>query len=482
MRVLDQLPWDVPVAVRRSAFVPLDPWAERYNREVDPAAMGPFGYRGAESEVALCDQQSCADVNVALRLGSGRAAFVEGAYVKGVGRTPLCAGWASGRDPLHASGHLLASGAVHELLATAYLRGRGADDAIVPCASVLVRPLDRRLAGFADHAFAGAPAGAIAPCDRALQALTVKRGRFSRWSNLHWLAHQLTPRMGVAPLFWAMNRVLPGAGTAPERLADRLGAALHQGLACFRRYLAAGIFWGSFHNNVALDGRFVDLEVPAVLGGPTLGVLGPDRGPTLQPTGAELIGCAGLEAIAYLEQARAFVEALTARLGWIADRAGGAPREFTRAFLGRLGAATAETPIGSPERGEAVVVAWLAALVADDPAAVEVARRLVRARASAGAHGPARATAPCEVVFDRVDAELPAAEPGRPLALYLPRGAREPDAARSRRARWSAAVRHVVGAAEPDELLARLHAARATLAASDPITEERTDARRARTE
>ncbi|HEX9943664.1 MAG TPA: hypothetical protein VGG03_16765, partial [Thermoanaerobaculia bacterium] len=110
-------PWQVPVPLRRSDFVPFDRRHARLNVEVDLAAIATFSSTRRcvpPEDLLYCDLQVDPDASWPRRLGSGRSGFHRGWYLKGIGRTPLAANWNLPLERVHNSGFLLASAAIRE--------------------------------------------------------------------------------------------------------------------------------------------------------------------------------------------------------------------------------------------------------------------------------------------------------------------------------------------------------------------------------
>src|SRR5262249_42246122 len=105
----------------------------------------------------------------------------------------------------------------------------------------------------------------------------------------------------------------------PSRFAAALTAGIERGFQNCRRYMAAGVHWGVVDNNFTADGRFLDLEVPVVLGGPAFGVLQKNARPEAVSAASRWVG---LEAVGYAHTVRLFVEDALARLKFlVASRA-----------------------------------------------------------------------------------------------------------------------------------------------------------------
>jgi AraC-like DNA-binding protein len=285
--------WMIPVPVRASRFVPLAREHARFNVETFPGGIGPFGAhdgRAPLSDVLYCDLQDNPDISFRGRLGSGRTGVYGGKYLKGVGRTPLAGNWADPEDLCHHTGHLRASSAVREYLISVYLEARGCGDAINRCEGVLLAPRAEALRGYLvgrDRERAcGSGDGGANPwrSDLSLQALTVKPADFTRYSNLIWLANHLdfyrcrgeattSFTRFLVELAHALDPTRPLDQTTPESIAAAFVRSVDRGLDALRRFWSLGISWGSLHNNFSVDGRFLDLEAPVVLGAPLLGII-----------------------------------------------------------------------------------------------------------------------------------------------------------------------------------------------------------------
>jgi hypothetical protein len=328
--------WTVPIPVKRSQFAAMDPSHDRYNVETDLAAIGAFSLTAnPPAEDALyADLQTLPRGNVWRRLGSGRAGFYQGAYLKGMGRTSLAGNWADAEDRYHSSGHLLPSAAVREYLVSRALAALDEDAAIVPCTGLLVRELDAPIDSFL-HAMLPEAEGRFADIDRRMQAITVKKADFARFSNFVWALDHIGRRDEIADVMFRVHATLlppgarpdTGASSSPEAIAAALASAIERAVDGFASYARAGVFWGSFTNNFTADGRFLDLEVPMALLQPFFGIVGEgERGLSRD--------WAGLEVLSYLRQAAAFVTWLVDRLSFLACHVlGGIAHEFAAALV-----------------------------------------------------------------------------------------------------------------------------------------------------
>lgn len=323
-------PWSTPVPLVAADFEPLHEQHRDWCVRTDLAALPPFGVAGiddAELTVGFADFQLPARYPVARRLGSGRAVFVEGKYIKGVGRTQLAANWADSSDVLHSSGHMYTSGAIREYLVSRYLEARGLGDVIVGCEGLALRPLPARF-GEALRAHAEQIGVVLAPADACMQALTFKPANFARLSNFLWLAThahgELDEVIHMALAlhhFCAPTAELELESCTPSAIASRLAAAVAQTRRNFERFFAAGIYWGSFTNNVTIDGRFLDLELPTFLCEPMVVALAPHQKRLgLADTSAPVYRWFGAELIDAAESLACGVARLRTRLAELAQR------------------------------------------------------------------------------------------------------------------------------------------------------------------
>jgi hypothetical protein len=313
-------PWTIPVPVAPSTFRALRQAHAGCNVEVDLGAIGAFFAPRAE-RIAHADFQLLPDGQPRGRLGAGRAVYYRGHYLKGVGRTPLAANWRLPGDRRHASGHLLPTAAIREYLVSRYVEARGAGDSIVPSTGILLRRLPSGGRAAVLRSLPRPFQVPLSPLDVRFQAISVKPDDFARPSNFTWALHQLEPlHRQVGELALAMHgyfdpriEISPAACT-PRSMVEALAAALVRGFTNCGRYLAAGVHWGFIDNNFSADGRFLDLEVPVVVGPGVFGVVQYDRAATPTRAGDHWIG---LEALGFARRARLFVEDLRARLDFL---------------------------------------------------------------------------------------------------------------------------------------------------------------------
>jgi hypothetical protein len=455
--VAEEEPWTIPVPVRSSTFVALHRADAAYNVEVDLGAVGAF-FASPAKAVGFADFQLLPDGVSRGRLGAGRALQYRGHYLKGVGRTPLAANWRLSDDARHASGHLFPSAAARELLVSRYAAAHGLADAIVPCTGLLVRPLPARARA---EVRASLPPGPVPAIDLRLQAISVKPGGFARLSNFTWALHQLeAAHRQLGELSLAMQRHLDPTATVaprectPRTVMDALARAIDRGFANFERYFAAGIHWGYIDNNLTADGRFLDLEVPAVLGGAALGVH--DDGPPgpRRASGRRV----GLDAHDNGRRVRIFVEDLESRLRFL-EGSCALQHPLVRRFAGALADELARAlPRSHPVRSSRALARWTEASLTRALALGATARRRLRAtiaarqrfvdeQVDAGLDGEVR----------EVDLEIAIHAPGvqrrfRQPAWAPPASAASLEAA----ARYNAALIAVDATRSADELLGEL--------------------------
>jgi hypothetical protein len=338
----DSCPWSVPVPVVASRFVSLHPAHAELN--VQTAPLPAFGSRAEAwptESLLYADLQTMLYSQISGRLGSGRAGFYRGWYLKGVGKTPLAANWNRG-DHLHCSGHMSASSAIREYVASLYLQDQGCGGSIVPCEGVLFAELDPDLRGYHDNLYGARPEAVVPPVDHHLQAISVKSGAFARQTNFIWLLHHLSPAnldhgSTSLPRFCElMAAALGGDATdsealTPDRLIGMFGAAVSAALEHFRVWFECGVWWASFANNFTLDGRFLDLETPALLGGPFAGYMSPTGSGSRRRSSV-----VAFEQLTFIAQTRMFCIEAVRILGNLPRYFTPIEREFGAALAGEI--------------------------------------------------------------------------------------------------------------------------------------------------
>lgn len=277
MKPKDERPWTIEMPVRKSQFKPLLAKHLAFNIEADLSAMSGYAYKKKNQKERLnlhSDFQSDPMVETFPRLGAGRAGYYKDHYIKGVGRTLLTANWNWGADTLHHSGHLRACAATRELLVSDYLQAKGLQHLIVPCEGILVKPLDTKLKGFYEVVTEG-KVQLIKPADLKFQALSLKSSAFARYTNFCWLVDNRTSRPELVRTFMKFFEYYlnPNQTSKNETLREKLENSISTLNRNFQSCVEIGLNWNAYHNNFAMDGRFIDIEGPLILGGPFLGNL-----------------------------------------------------------------------------------------------------------------------------------------------------------------------------------------------------------------
>lgn len=460
----------LPVAMKRSNFVSLHPTDAHCNVEVDPAGAGAY-FAPRPELLGHADHQLICDGNTRGRLGSGRAVFFRGRYLKGVGRTPLAANWCVAGEERHSSGHLLPTAAAREYLVSRCLESLGCGDAIVACTGLLARPLppggNRAVMASMPHPLDEE----MADIDLRCQAISVKRGGFARLSNYTWSLHHLEGRadhLGELTLRFH-RRLCPEAHVAeedctPRRFVADLEAAIERGFDNCRRFLAAGVSWGFVDNNFVADGRFLDLEVPVVLGGATFGMLSNTRSPAGVRAGSRW---AGLEVVGFAHNVRLFLADLRARLSFlIAVPVLYAPivRRFAAAIVRELDRVFTASHIARSPRA---LARWTEQMVGDalalGPGARRRLRELVAARVRYFAANVDCDLGPMALHVESV--RLAQYIPGMRLYFHRPDWVPPlPAEALERAARWNTGLEIVDGAHSLDDWFACIRQAGQALA------------------
>lgn len=325
------LPWNAPVPVRPADFVSLHPEHAELAVQTDLGAIDAFGVAAdSQDDLLWSDVQVSGNQTVGRRFGSGRSGNYRGHYLKGIGRTTLAANWTAAGDAYHGTGHMFASAAVREYVSTCVLAAQGASDTIVGCEGVLVRELEPGLREGLRRFEAQNPAP-LPEVDRRLQAITVKDGRFARWSNLNWMLLASGPTAPRLANWIYLTELYAGEPHGPLPDPDRVGpasmvraldGAARRAADHFVRFARCGVNWGSFANNFTLDGRFLDLEVPLLYPAPFLGtfVFLPGRESDAVPQDLATL-LPGAEVFELSFQVRVAVSSLVHRLRFLAETA-----------------------------------------------------------------------------------------------------------------------------------------------------------------
>lgn len=463
--------WHAPVPVKAGRFTALHSRHQIFNVQTDLSQIDTFGTTPTTPEEALwADLQLNPDCNGLGRLGSGRAGVYRERYLKGMGRTTLAANWLDSGDRYHNSGHQLTSAAVREYLVSVLLDALGIADSIVPCEGVLVGPIDPRLDGFLATTFIDDDTNVqcFLPPDSTCQAVSIKGAEFARASNILWLLAQVGLDNGAIQLphvFSALAHHLPArptSATTARAVVARLGAAVERGLQHFKTYLEHGIYWGSYHNNITLDGRFLDLEVATILGGPTLAVV-TGKLKSGQRSGLEqgdLRQCAGLEVVHYVHHMRAFIRLLGRMLGMILDEhrtLTPSTREYAVQFLDALKEQfSPQHLLESDDKLTQLIMSWTTESCGLDAATQAIVKRLVAQRLRSGSE-------PLAAPFAMTETTLVAVEPCFVPQLYTLAGAPWSSENRDRANEFSECLRLPFEETDPDRVLSAVHAAEARI-------------------
>jgi hypothetical protein len=327
-------PWNVPVPVRPSSFVPLFKRDWRFNVQVQLGRIGAFRATTRPlGDVLYADLQDNPDGSLAGRLGSGRAGIYCGRYLKGVGRTSLAANWNEASDLAHNSGHLPASSGIREYLVSVYLEAKRAAHIVNPTRGILVKPSTKSLRPMFAAQLRALRASRdsesdVWRADCALQTLTVKDANFARYSNFVWLLNHLefSPQSMVRfDEFFVLllDRLEPwkvGSKSVPEpsMVVDALDATIERAFDYFYTAWRLGISWGTMQNNFSIDGRVLDLESPVILGAPLVGVIGDSPSDTCFAP-SRMSGSGLFDVVSYVRHARAAHKYLHRRMAMILE-------------------------------------------------------------------------------------------------------------------------------------------------------------------
>jgi hypothetical protein len=351
---IPQYPWFVPQPIKESSFVSLHPAHQKFNVEIDLAKVGAFSNQKKSTkrtELLYSDLQSNADINVAMRLGSGRSGVYLDHYLKGMGRTTLAANWNVTADLYHSSGMLLASSGVREYLLSRYLASLGKSHLINPCTGLLMKKLPK---GFDDHlknVFRARPSERPTPLPQAdanLHAISVKSGKFARFSNFTWwlcnFPQENHPHgSGIGDFFELFYLALLGfpeknADPDPKMIAETFAKTVSQTITHFLEAWELGISWGSLHNNFTMDGKYLDLETPTLLPFQIVGTFGFKKNNLKNVEKISIDSPThlhGFEVIFYIRQLQAFLLFLRSRMDFFlkAGVVDAREKEFIQEFL-----------------------------------------------------------------------------------------------------------------------------------------------------
>ena len=383
-------PWIVASPLKPSRFVAQRAEHAKFNVQTDPAAIAAFGgmrERADLDALLFSDLQTQTGFHEYGRLGSGRTGYYRGAYLKGIGRTPLAANWWRFGDRFHATGHLSASGGARELIVSRYFIAKGKGDLINPCQGLLVAELEPELKDA--RTWRRWSPDECLPCDLALQSISVKEGRFARFSNVTWHLNHLSIAKDENDLIrffrLLMNGLLPFEPVdvdtlVPSRIARTVKETVERTIGHYREYFRLGINWLMPYNNFTMDGRFCDLDVPLFSGpgyvGAAINVEQWPAGSTeaRAPDNLDFGSIFGLNVIAYLHQMRIVLRGLAAALDGLVDadfHTSDVERDFMAGVVGALAEAMPkEHVLWSGEACAAMVKGWI-----DEECEIDAARR-----------------------------------------------------------------------------------------------------------
>lgn len=359
----NDLPWTVPVPIKKSSFVPLNQKHKKFNVEVDLSRIATFTDRLRpirSDQLLYSDLQTNTDVNLEQRLGSGRSGFFRGKYLKGVGRTLLAGNWNAPIDLYHSSGLLLSTAAIREYLISNYFESKNAAHLINPCEGILFKKTPKSFFNHSRRIFKGTfdiygvKTPKFAPVDSLFQAITIKNGGFCRFSNMTWWLdhfpqyHFQDERAQIAFFFEIFYEALEGfsflkskKNLDADEIAMCFARTVEKSIHFFMDVWSMGIGWGSFHNNFTIDGRFLDLETPSIYPYPLVGVVlngvkVKDRQKTISTNGYQYFQC--FEVIHYIRQIQYFLSFLRMKLKFLVENNLILKNEkiFTNDFLERL--------------------------------------------------------------------------------------------------------------------------------------------------
>jgi hypothetical protein len=180
-----------------------------------------------------------------------------------------------------------------------------------------------------------------------MQALSVKGSQYARFSNFVWLMQNtdhFSSSEGLVRFCFLFARYLdPDAELAldeltPDFIAEQLSRAVLRTVGNFRDFWRAGVLWMFPLNNMTMDGRFHDLDLPTFVGGPFLGVVG-DGAALVRIPSHDPMRVLGLTVLGYMHHVRTFYKLLVARLALLLEldfAYAQSEREFIAALLSAL--------------------------------------------------------------------------------------------------------------------------------------------------
>ena len=230
-------------------------------------------------DIALCDLQRGIGATLEKSLGSGRSCFYKGLYFKGIGRTPLVKSWAKTEDILHSNGLLLPSGAIREVAFSLFVKK--ISHSINPVLSLSLTRGTIYSQKVVNKLYLSSDVDAD-KIESSYIAQTVKQGNFIRFSNIRWLIGNLgtyfVNQNDLNTLEFLISCIDHGLQKnshdslvirtyrSPRLIFKELFDGVITAIKNVIELNTTGVKLGSLGNNFALDGRFIDLEVPVFVG------------------------------------------------------------------------------------------------------------------------------------------------------------------------------------------------------------------------
>lgn len=282
MIILDTfLPWTAPIEIKKR-----DAHFWERSKDLIHLNVNYQNFSGLEenfsldkNHIALCDLQRGIGAAIEKSLGSGRSCFHRGLYFKGIGRTPLVKSWVDMNDILHSNGLLFPSGALREVAFSLFTKK--IPHCINPVHSLSLVPGTNysKMVITKLYEKSGTRADLI---ESSYIAQTVKEGNFIRFSNIKWLIGNLGTffinKNDLSLIEFLLSCINHGleknyhdSSVIPTTRPPRdIFNNLFEGIISTVRNVielnSFGVKLGSLGNNFALDGRFIDLEVPVFVG------------------------------------------------------------------------------------------------------------------------------------------------------------------------------------------------------------------------
>jgi len=275
------LPWIAPIEIKEQAA-----YFWEFSKDLIHLNINYQNFSGLEDQftldknnIAVCDLQRGIAASLEKSLGSGRSCFYKGLYFKGIGRTPLVKSWVDTEDILHSNGLLFPSGAIREVAFSLFTKR--ISHCINPVRSLSLATGTNYSQMVATKLYANSDVRADA-VESSYVGQTIKEGNFIRFSNIKWL----TGNMGtffvnqnefrtIEFLFSCIDHglqkkhhdsMITPTARSPRNIFQDLFEGVINAVKNVIELNSYGVKLGSLGNNFALDGRFIDLEVPVFVG------------------------------------------------------------------------------------------------------------------------------------------------------------------------------------------------------------------------